>query len=138
MTIIEQLNKWSEKTGGTAETVSTITLNTEQMNLVVHGVSLEDAYEKIKEVCSDFNTEAKEETEVKEEIKPTGTTTSSFMNTPVNPVSNLNSVDLNLASTQTLAQALGSRKLVKIYTPGTVLEPGEQVLKYQNTEYVVK
>ena len=138
MTIIEQLNKWSEKTGGTAETVSTITLNTEQMNLVVHGVSLEDAYEKIKEVCSDFNTETKEDTEVNEEIKPTGTTTSSFMNTPVNPVPNLNSVDLNLASTQTLAQALGSRKLVKIYTPGTVLEPGEQVLKYQNTEYVVK
>ena len=70
MTIIEQLNKWSEKTGGTAETVSTITLNTEQMNLVVHGVSLEDAYEKIKEVCSDFNTEAKEETEVKEAEQP--------------------------------------------------------------------
>lgn len=134
MTIIEQLNKWSEKTGGTAETVSTITLNTEQMNLVVHGVSLEDAYEKIKEVCSDFNTEAKEETEVKEEVKPNPSTT----NTPTNPVPNLNSVDLNLASTQTLAQALGSRKLVKIYTPGTVLEPGEQVLKYQNTEYVVK
>ena len=132
MTIIEQLNKWSEKTGGTAETVSTITLNTEQMNLVVHGVSLEDAYEKIKEVCSDFNTEAKEETEVKEEVKPNPSTA------PVNPVPNLNSVDLNLASTQTLAQALGSRKLVKIYTPGTVLEPGEQVLKYQNTEYVVK
>ena len=132
MTIIEQLNKWSEKTGGTAETVSTITLNTEQMNLVVHGVSLEDAYEKIKEVCSDFNTEAKEETEVKEEVKPNPFTT------PVNPVPNLNSVDLNLASTQTLAQALGSRKLIKIYTPGTVLEPGEQVLKYQNTEYVVK
>jgi hypothetical protein len=102
------------------------------MNLVVHGVSLEDAYEKIKEVCSDFNTEAKEETEVKEEVKPNPSTT------PVNPVPNLNSVDLNLASTQTLAQALGSRKLVKIYTPGTVLEPGEQVLKYQNTEYVVK
>ena len=132
MTIIEQLNKWSKKTGGTAETVSTITLNTEQMNLVVHGTSLEDAYEKIKEVCSDFNTEAKEETEVKEEVKPNPSTT------PVNPVPNLNSVDLNLASTQTLAQALGSRKLVKIYTPGTVLEPGEQVLKYQNTEYVVK
>lgn len=132
MTIIEQLNKWSEKTGGTAETVSTITLNTEQMKLVVHGVSLEDAYEKIKEVCSDFNTEAKEETEVKEEVKPNPSTA------PVNPVPNLNSVDLNLASTQTLAQALGSRKLVKIYTPGTVLEPGEQVLKYQNTEYVVK
>lgn len=132
MTIIEQLDKWSKKTGGTAETVSTITLNTEQMNLVVHGVSLEDAYEKIKEVCSDFNTEAKEETEVKEEVKTNPSTT------PVNPVPNLNSVDLNLASTQTLAQALGSRKLVKIYTPGTVLEPGEQVLKYQNTEYVVK
>jgi hypothetical protein len=132
MTIIEQLDKWSKKTGGTAETVSTITLNTEQMNLVVHGVSLEDAYEKIKEVCSDFNTEAKEETEVKEEVKPNPSTA------PVNPVPNLNSVDLNLASTQTLAQALGSRKLVKIYTPGTVLEPGEQVLKYQNTEYVVK
>ena len=80
----------------------------------------------------DLNTEAKEETEVKEEVKPNPSTA------PVNSVPNLNSVDLNLASTQTLAQALGSRKLVKIYTPGTVLEPGEQVLKYQNTEYVVK
>ena len=136
MTIIEQLNKWSEKTGGTAETVSTITLNTEQMNLVVHGVSLEDAYEKIKEVCSDFNTETKEE--AKTEVEEVKQNTPSTTNTPVNPVPNLNSVDLNLSSTQTLAQALGSRKLVKIYTPGTVLEPGEQVLKYQNTEYVVK
>ena len=137
MTIIEQLDKWSKKTGGTAETVSTITLNTEQMNLVVHGVSLEDAYEKIKEVCSDFNTETKEE-EVKTEVEEVKQNTPSTTNTPVNPVPNLNSVDLNLSSTQTLAQTLGSRKLVKIYTPGTVLEPGEQVIKYQNTEYVVK
>ena len=136
MTIIEQLDKWSKKTGGTAETVSTITLNTEQMNLVVHGVSLEDAYEKIKEVCSDFNTETKEE--VKTEVEEVKQNAPSTTNTPVNPVPNLNSVDLNLSSTQTLAQTLGSRKLVKIYTPGTVLEPGEQVIKYQNTEYVVK
>lgn len=136
MTIIEQLDKWSKKTGGTAETVSTITLNTEQMNLVVHGVSLEDAYEKIKEVCSDFNTETKEE--VKTEVEEVKQNTPSTTNTPVNPVPNLNSVDLNLSSTQTLAQTLGSRKLVKIYTPGTVLEPGEQVIKYQNTEYIVK
>ena len=136
MTIIEQLDKWSKKTGGTAETVSTITLNTEQMNLVVHGVSLEDAYEKIKEVCSDFNTETKEE--VKTEVEEVKQNTPSTTNTSVNPVPNLNNVDLNLSSTQTLAQALGSRKLVKIYAPGTVLEPGEQVIKYQNTEYVVK
>ena len=138
MTILEQLQKWSEKTGGKAETVSTITLSTEQMNLIVHGVSLEDAYEKIKEVCSDFKTEIKEE-ETKEEVKqPTEPVIPSSIPSFTNPMPNLSNIDLNHASTKTLAETLGSRKIIKIYTPGTPLENGEEVITYQNTKYVVK
>ena len=122
MTILEQLNKWSEKTGGNAETVSTITLSTEQMNLVVHGVSLEDAYDKIKEICSDFKEEESATTET----------------TPESNKIELNKIDLNIASTKTLAEALGDKKIVKIYTPGTALEEGESVISFQNTQYVVK
>jgi len=122
MTILEQLNKWSEKTGGNAETVSTITLSTEQMNLVVHGVSLEDAYDKIKEICSDFKEEEPATTET----------------IPESNKVELNKLDLNIASTKTLAEALGDKKIVKIYTPGTALEKGESIISFQNTQYVVK
>jgi hypothetical protein len=47
-------------------------------------------------------------------------------------------MDLNNASTKSLAEALGNRKIVKIYTPGTKLEPEETTITYQNTQYVVK
>ena len=118
MTILEQLQKWSEKTGGKFETVSTINLSTDKLTLNVCGNSLEDAYEKIKMVCGDFKEEA-----VKEEKKE-----------PID----LSTADLNTASTKTLAEVLGNRKIIRIYTPGTVLGAGEEVLKYQNTDYIVK
>ena len=47
-------------------------------------------------------------------------------------------MDLNTASTKTLAEVLGDRKIIRIYTPGSVLADGETTIKYQNTEYVVK
>lgn len=125
MTILEQLKKWSEKTGGKYETISTINLSTDKLTVSACGESLEHAYEKIKTLYGDFNEVLKEEKEEK-----TVTATPS--------VPNLSNVDLNTASTKTLAEVLGSRKIVKIYTPGTVLGEGEEVIKFQNTEYVVK
>jgi hypothetical protein len=137
MTILEQLKKWSEKTGGKYETVSTINLRTDKLTVSACGDSLENAYEKIKTLYGDFNEVLKEnDTEEKKD----DTVNSNVLNSvpSISPTPNLSSMDLNTASTKSLAEALGDRKIVKIYTPGTVLEPGETTITYQNTQYVVK
>lgn len=154
MTILEQLKKWSEKTGGKYETVSTINLSTDKLTVSACGNSLENAYEKIRTLYGEFNEVLKEdEAEEKNNNAETTNTVSSNGNgvnsnvlnsvpsiSPVNSnvLPNLSTMDLNTASTKSLAEALGNRKIVKIFTPGTVLEPGEQTITYQNTQYVVK
>ena len=137
MTILEQLQKWSEKTGGKYETVSTINLSTDKLTVSACGDSLENAYEKIKTLYGDFNKVLEEEK--KEEKEQPNVNTNGINSIPsINPIPNLSNIDLNTASTKTLAEVLGSRKIVKIYTPGTILGDGEEIIKFQNTEYVVK
>ena len=125
--ILDSLKTWAEHTGGKYETLSTINLTTDKLSLKVCGDSLEDAYNKIKEICGDLKGEFKSEYKVEEEKKE------SIPSTP-----NLSNMDLNTASTKTLAEVLGDRKIIRIYTPGSVLADGETTIKYQNTEYVVK
>ena len=126
--ILDSLKAWAEHTGGKYETLSTINLTTDKLSLKVCGDSLEDAYNKIKEICGDLKGEFKSEDKVEEKKESTPTT-----NTP-----NLSNMDLNTASTKTLAEVLGDRKIIRIYTPGSVLADGESTIRYQNTEYVVK
>lgn len=123
--ILDSLKAWAEHTGGKYETVSTINLTTDKLSLKVCGDSLEDAYNKIKEICGNLKEEIKAEN--KAEVKEYAPS-----------IPNLSNVDLNVASTKTLAEALGDKKIVRIYTPGSVLGVGEEVVKFQNTDYVVK
>jgi hypothetical protein len=136
MTILEQLKKWSEKTGGKYETISTINLSTDKLTVSACGESLEHAYEKIKALYGDFNEVLKEEKANEETVNVDTNVINSIPS--ITPSPNLSTMDLNNASTKSLAEALGNRKIVKIYTPGTKLEPEETTITYQNTQYVVK
>lgn len=109
--IKKKLQMWKESTpNGTYETRSTISIKTDTMDVTVHGNSLEEAYAQLEAIC---NKQA--------------------------PVLENEAVQQPSTFPQnSMLEAFGDKKPVRIFSPGAVLAPGESTVTYGGTTYVVK
>lgn len=146
MDIKNKLNSWAKEYEGSAEIHSTITLKSKDLNVVVSGDTLEEAYKKLESIClasdkTETNKEdsnkasATESMEIKqlnfnEVVKPSTTTTTQVQQ----PVQNA-----SIGTPPTDLQAiLKGRQLLRMYDATQPLKPDEELQRIGNIDYVVK
>lgn len=116
--IKSKLQNWKDSTPNSEfETISTITLKTDTLNLSVHGDSLESAYQQIENICKNVGTIPSMK------ITPTLDTNNSLQ-TSTTPSNIIN--------------AFGDKKPIRIYNPNVPLAAEESTVEYNGLTYVVK
>lgn len=144
MDIKNKLNSWAKEYEGSAEIHSTITLKSKDLNVVVSGDTLEEAYKKLESIClasdkTETNKEdsnkasATESVEIKQlnfnEVAKSSTTTQVQQ-----PVQNT-----SIGAPPTDLQAiLKGRQLLRMYDATQPLKPDEELQRIGNIDYVVK
>lgn len=145
MDIKNKLNSWAKEYEGSAEIHSTITLKSKDLNVVVSGDTLEEAYKKLESIClasdkTETNKEdsnkasATESMEIKQlnfnEVAKPSTTTTQVQQ----PVQNA-----SIGTPPTDLQAiLKGRQLLRMYDTTQPLKPDEEIQRIGNIDYVVK
>ena len=130
MDIKNKLNSWAKEYEGSAEIHSTITLKSKDLNVVVSGDTLEEAYKKLESICKASTTESMEikQLNFNEVAKPSTTTQVQ------QPVQNT-----SIGAPPTDLQAiLKGRQLLRMYDATQPLKPDEELQRIGNIDYVVK
>lgn len=164
MLSIKNLETWAQKTGGTFSTSSTLVLKNKDIDITVHGKTVEEALQKLN---ATFETPVQSKPEVQKlditsastpqnvepqnntqqvQQQPLPNTTSPAIpaqNVAQNnmPTFNTNPVGDPFQNTfsnsqNELSKLLAGRRLVKI-ADGTPLNPNEQIIEYGGMKYVV-
>lgn len=153
---IKNLEVWAQKTGGTFTTSSTITLKNKDIDITVHGKTVEEALQKLNSTFEnsvpkqevqqlDIQPKApetlpsKQITQTPQTIQQAQTATN-VGGTSVNnngSSSNVEPFQSSFFSSQNdLSKLLAGRRLVKI-ADGTPLNPNEEIIEYGGMNYVV-
>lgn len=135
MNIKDRLNSWAEQYAGSAEIHSTITLKNKDINVVVSGDTLEEAYEKLRAICiSSDNKEI-----VSKETTSTNVPEPKKLNLNEVPKPQVNMVQqVPQNNTSDLQSILNGRQLLRMYDPTKPLNPDEEIQRIGNLDYVVK
>lgn len=144
MDIKNKLNSWAKEYEGSAEIHSTITLKSKDLNVVVSGDTLEEAYKKLESICL-----ASDKTETNKEDSNKASTTESMeikqlnFNEVAKPQNN-NQMQQPVQNTSIgtpptdLQAILKGRQLLRMYDTTQPLKPDEEIQRIGNIDYVVK
>lgn len=144
MDIKNKLNSWAKEYEGSAEIHSTITLKSKDLNVVVSGDTLEEAYKKLESICL-----ASDKTETNKEDSNKASTTESMeikqlnFNEVAKPQNN-NQMQQSVQNTtigappMDLQAILKGRQLLRMYDTTQPLKPDEEIQRIGNIDYVVK
>lgn len=144
MDIKNKLNSWAKEYEGSAEIHSTITLKNKDVNIVVSGDTLEEAYKKLESICL-----SSDKTEISKEIS---NNTSSIESTEIKQLNfnevakpqNNNQMQQSVQNTtigappMDLQAILKGRQLLRMYDTTQPLKPDEEIQRIGNIDYVVK
>lgn len=121
----QKLQMWKEKNpNGSYETLSTITIKTDTMELTAKGNSLEEAFSQIESICN--------EKEIQSGGMASQPNTFQQNNTPNNTMAQINTgIGQN-------TDVFNGKKPVRIHSPSIPLAVGESTVEYGGLTYVVK
>lgn len=132
---LNNLKAWAEKVGGSCTTSSTIALKANDIDLVVHGTSIEEALMKLSSAL---------ENPTQQGIPPNNPQNSTSnimqnpiqvpMNSPINTFTSVNPMGNN--SPQDLNKLLAGRRIVRI-ADNSPLKANEQIMEFNGQKYVV-
>lgn len=144
MDIKNKLNSWAKEYEGSAEIHSTITLKSKDLNVVVSGDTLEEAYKKLESICLASD---KTETNKEDSNKASATESTEIKQLNFNEVAkpqNNNQMQQSVQNTtigappMDLQAILKGRQLLRMYDTTQPLKPDEELQRIGNIDYVVK
>lgn len=144
MDIKNKLNSWAKEYEGSAEIHSTITLKSKDLNVVVSGDTLEEAYKKLESICLASD---KTETNKEDSNKASATESMEIKQLNFNEVAkpqNNNQMQQSVQNTtigappMDLQAILKGRQLLRMYDTTQPLKPDEEIQRIGNIDYVVK
>mgnify|MGYP001141878608 CR=1 FL=1 len=144
MDIKNKLNSWAKEYEGSAEIHSTITLKNKDVNIVVSGDTLEEAYKKLESIClSSDKTESSKEDSNKAPLAESTEIKQLNFNEVAKPQNN-NQMQQSVQNTtiggapMDLQAILKGRQLLRMYDTTQPLKPDEEIQRIGNIDYVVK
>lgn len=144
MDIKNKLNSWAKEYEGSAEIHSTITLKSKDLNVVVSGDTLEEAYKKLESIClASDKTETNKEDSNKAPLAESTEIKQLNFNEVAKPQNN-NQMQQSVQNTtigappMDLQAILKGRQLLRMYDATQPLKPDEELQRIGNIDYVVK
>lgn len=143
MDIKNKLNSWAKEYEGSAEIHSTITLKSKDLNVVVSGDTLEEAYKKLESIClASDKTETNKEDSNKAPLTESTEVKQLNFNEVAKPQNNAQVQPAQNASIgappMDLQAILKGRQLLRMYDATQPLKPDEEIQRIGNIDYVVK